>query len=135
MSSQTAVSVLPTVQFSAELDPQRLTDLTRRAATDPRLYPDDLRSEIDELDRWLDRRLAPRASWPDLLAAFQVLDQVLESSRYLLGDQVTRADLHLLVFLLRHEARVESGSIGGPRPSDLSYLWGFAQELSERTLR
>lgn len=105
-----------------------------------RLYPEHLRTEIDELERWLLPSLnhagpAALGSGPDanrarttLLETLAVLDTRLSGRRYLTGEQVTLADLRVLVSLVRLDAATPAGW-GFPRLADLPDLWDYARHL------
>jgi len=60
------------------------------------------------------------------------LDRRLASSRYLLGDRLTLADLRLWVTLVRYD--VPAGGVRriGDRLSPYRSLWAYAQSLYER---
>jgi glutathionyl-hydroquinone reductase len=116
------------------------------------LYPVQLRAQIDELEDWLGPVLNEgiyrthenirdaRAAREELTTAFGRLERTLASSRYLLGDQLTLADVRLWVALSRFEpipiAVPIAGSIVGGRMGrhlpEYSALWAYAQNLHQR---
>ena len=103
------------------------------------LYPAALRSQIDELETWLradvnstahvatsDSPVAAEAA-ETLQKAFTQLDNRLQGSRFLLGDDVTLADVRLFVTLVRYDAA--AARTGSPRLADVGELWRYAREL------
>jgi glutathionyl-hydroquinone reductase len=127
------------------LDIDLATELRDWSTTGLELYPQDLRDEIDELDR----RLGPAVNQGVYRAigvggeagrarvvlhdAFGWLDQRLANSRYLLGDRLTLADVRLWVTLVRYD--VPAGGVRriGAQLSQYRYLWAYAQNLYEQT--
>jgi putative glutathione S-transferase len=120
------------------------TELREWSTTGVELYPQDLRDDIDELDRWLGpavnegiHRTAgnsddARAARDDLHDAFAKLERRLANSRYLLGDRLTLADVRLWVTLVRFEkGTIADGRIGRHLP-EYSCLWAYTQDLYQR---
>ena len=82
------------------------------------LYPQDLRAEIDEVNSWVYEQInngVYRCGFSRTQAAydravyplFEALDRVearLQSHRYLVGDQITEADVRLFTTLIRFDA-------------------------------
>lgn len=111
------------------------------------LYPEELRDEIDALDRWLGPAVnkgahsalgsgpAAEAAGLVLAEAFGELDERLGRSAYLVGERLTLADVRLWVTLIRHDAAAaraeESGSLpaGVGRLSAHPALWSYTREL------
>lgn len=103
------------------------------------LYPDELRAGIDELDAWIlpevnqtahlalgDGAQAAEAGRV-LRSAFDRLEERLGTRRFLLGDQLTLADVRLWVTLVRYDAG--AARTGAPRLAEHPVLWGYAREL------
>ncbi|MCM3884359.1 glutathione S-transferase C-terminal domain-containing protein [Frankia sp. R82] len=96
------------------------------------LYPEQLRAEIAELDSWIGpavNRGAHRAAHDEtaraaLLDAFARLDRRLADTSYLVGGQLTEADLRLWVTLARYPGRAN-----GQEQLDHPNLWAYARRL------
>ncbi len=104
-------------------------------------YPEALRDEIDALDRWIGPAVnrgahvaggtGPEASAAraSLLDAFAELEARLRDRRYLLGAEITEADVRLWVTLVRYDAtanasrRIDGGLDQHPT------LWAYARDL------
>ncbi|MGC5247401.1 glutathione S-transferase C-terminal domain-containing protein [Gordonia sp. DT219] len=103
------------------------------------LYPAALRAQIDELETWLraDVNSTAHVATGDgpgaaeaaetLLKAFTQLDDRLRDSRFLLGDDVTLADVRLFVTLVRYDAA--AARTGAPRLAAFGELWRYARDL------
>lgn len=110
----------------------------------PELYPEELRDEIDTLNDWLFDNVnngvyktafaqSPRAyldAYNSFYAALDILEQRLESQRYLLGDYVTDSDVRLYVTLARLDIRYtyQLGHVK-KRLIDYKNLWPYARDL------
>jgi putative glutathione S-transferase len=128
----------------ATLEIDLATELREWSTTGVELYPLELRDEIDELDR----RLGPAVNQGVYRAAgtggesarariilddaLGRLDRRLGSSRYLLGDRLTLADLRLWVTLVRYDAPPGGIRRIGPGLSHFRSLWAYAQDLYEQ---
>ncbi len=107
------------------------------ADPDHQTYPASLRPEIDELDRWLGPAVnqgvavagADGEARSALLNAFTDLDQHLADRRYLVGDQITEADIRLWVTLVRYDAQANAGGRIGPSLPEYPALWAYARDL------
>ena len=103
------------------------------------LYPEDLRPQIDELEAWLRATVnstanaatgtgpAAEEAATTVFGAYSELDNRLADSRFLLGDNVTLADVRLWVTLVRHDAA--AARTGTRRLSDFPNLWRYARDL------
>ena len=128
----------------ATLEVDLATEFREWSSTGVELYPPDLREEIDELDRWLGPVVnqgvyraigtggdsARRRILLD--EAFVMLDRRLGTSRYLLGDRLTLADLRLWVTLVRYDP--PGGGIRriGSGLAQYRNLWAYAQNLYDQ---
>jgi glutathionyl-hydroquinone reductase len=113
----------------------------------PDLYPEALRAEIDELSEFLFHNVnngvykagfattqeAYEEAFDGLFAAFDILEGRLAQRRFLLGDQVTEADVRLFATLVRFDA-VYHGHFkcNLRRLVDYPNLWGYARDLFQR---
>jgi putative glutathione S-transferase len=104
-------------------------------------YPLALRAQIDELDSWL----GPVVNWgvntaagsgpaaatarQDLLGAFAELETRLGSTRYLLGDTVTEADVRLWVTLARFDVQANAARAIVSGLDAYPNLWAYARDL------
>jgi putative glutathione S-transferase len=120
------------------------TELRDWSTTGLELYPAHLRDEIDELDR----RLGPAVNQGVYRAAgaageagraravlhnaFGRLDRRLGSSRYLLGERLTLADIRLWVTLVRYDVPVNGLRRIGAELSQYRSLWAYAQDLYQQ---
>ncbi|GAA3636677.1 glutathionyl-hydroquinone reductase YqjG [Kineosporia mesophila] len=121
------------------------TEFAGWSATGVQLYPRERRAEIDELDRWLgpvvdqgpsrlrigSDRNGDRAR-ALLNEAFARLDRTLSNSRYLLGEQLTLADVRLWVTLVRFGADAGRPGRISAELQRFASLWAYAQNLYER---
>jgi putative glutathione S-transferase len=107
-------------------------------------YPEPLRAEIERLDVWLKPAVnqgvhVATGKGPEAFAArtkvqeaFTALDERLASRRYLLGDELTEADVRLWVSLVRYDAG-GTGQLDGLRPlPDYPHLWNYARDLYQQ---
>jgi len=104
-------------------------------------YPGDLRDEIEALDRYLDpavTRAVPLAAGDSgealaarerVNAAFTLLDQRLSQRRFLLGPQVTEADVRLWVVLVRFDAGPNATRAINAGLPTFPHLWAYARDL------
>jgi len=127
------------------LDADLATEFQDWSTTGIELYPAALRPAIDDLDAWLHpvvnqgvgiaagQTPEAEAARTALLEAFGQLDQTLSSYRYLLGSQLTLADLRLWVTLARYDAasnvRPGGGAAIGPALSEFPALWAYARAI------
>lgn len=110
----------------------------------PNLYPEHLRDEIDDIDAWIyrdvnngvyrcgftaDQRSYER-NFDRLFAALDQLEDRLTAQRYLVGDQITEADIRLFTTLVRFDA-VYYGHFKCNRNHlyEMPALWAYARDL------
>jgi putative glutathione S-transferase len=125
----------------ATLDVDLASQFLPWSSTGLNLYPDDLRDEIDTLDRWLgpvlDHGVSVAAgSGPAAATAAErvrnalvTIDRSVAGERYLLGDRLTLADVRLFVTLVRYDARANAGGRIGPQLPEYADLWAYARNL------
>jgi putative glutathione S-transferase len=110
----------------------------------PDLYPEALREEIDELNRWVFTEInngvyragfagsqaAYETAYGRLFAALDRLSERLSGQRYLVGDTITEADVRLFTTLVRFDA-VYHGHFKCNRSklTELPTLWAYARDL------
>ena len=107
-------------------------------------YPVALRGEIDELDAWLKPAVnhgvhavtgsgqGVAAARQTLKEAFQELDDRLAGRRYLLGSELTEADVRLWVSLVRYDVSPGSQLSELKRLPDYRNLWDYARDLYQQ---
>ncbi|MFD0691941.1 glutathione S-transferase C-terminal domain-containing protein [Actinomadura fibrosa] len=111
---------------------------------DVRLYPVELRDEIDELNEYIyvnfndgNYRVAGAASDEDyavlrarVISALDRLDERLASRRFLFGDSITESDVRLWVTLARFDLTYNPfAKISERRLVDFPNLWPYARDL------
>lgn len=111
------------------------------------LYPEPLRDEIDEVSDlvfsdvnngvyktgFATSQDAYEEAFDTLFARLEWLETRLADRRYLVGDQLTLADLRLWTTLLRFDAvYYVHFKCNGRRLVDHPNLWGFARDLYQR---
>jgi len=110
----------------------------------PQLYPEHLRDQIDEVNSWVytevnngvyrcgfaGRQDAYDRAYDRLFAALDRLEERLSVRRYLVGDQITEADVRLFTTLVRFDA-VYHGHFKCNRNKlvEMPALWGYARDL------
>ncbi|MDP9796477.1 putative glutathione S-transferase [Catenuloplanes nepalensis] len=110
----------------------------------PALYPADLRTEIDEVNRrvftevnngvyrcgFAGTQEAYESAYARLFDALDWLSERLETQRYLVGDTITEADVRLFTTLARFDA-VYHGHFKCNRSklSEMPVLWAYARDL------
>jgi putative glutathione S-transferase len=104
-------------------------------------YPGQLRTQIEELDAWIGPAVnqgvaAATGTGPEalearraLLSAFESLDSRFAGQRYLLGDQLTSADVRLWVSLVRFDAASNARRAVNAALVDYRHLWAYARDL------
>nr|WP_306270733.1 glutathione S-transferase C-terminal domain-containing protein [Ornithinimicrobium sp. HY1793] len=105
------------------------------------LYPVALRRAIDDAEAWLHPALnqgvgAARADGAAgevarvrLIETLGVLDERLSHSTYLVGDDLTLADLRVIVTLLRLDTQANADGALGPTLEAYSHLWDYARAV------
>ena len=110
----------------------------------PDLYPEDLRAEIDAVNRrvftevnngvyrcgFAGSQQAYDRAYERLWSALDWLERRLTGRRYLVGDTITEADVRLFTTLVRFDA-VYHGHFKCNRNklSEMPALWGYARDL------
>lgn len=110
----------------------------------PNLWPDDLRSEMDEVMERIYTEVnngvyrcgfassqdAYEAAYDRLFTALDWLEERLTDRRYLMGDSLTEADVRLFTTLARFDA-VYHGHFKCNRNKlvEMPALWGYARDL------
>ena len=128
----------------ATIDVDLAAELRDWSTTGLELYPADLRDEIDGLDRWIGPAVnqgvfraigtggeAARAR-VILHEALGRIDRRLSSSRYLVGDRLTLADVRLWVTLVRFDPPADGTRRIGAQLSQYRSLWAYAQDLYQQ---
>jgi len=126
-----------TLDFSTEW-----RDLHRDGAPD--LYPEPLRAEIDEVNDLVFRDVnngvyrcgfatsqgAYEEAFARLFARLDWLEARLAGRRYLVGDQVTEADIRLFTTLVRFDAAYHGHfKCNRNKLSEMPVLWAYARDL------
>ena len=132
--------------------PQITLDLTTQwrefhAPGAPDLYPEALRGQIDEVNEqvfadvnngvyrcgFATSQGAYEKAYDQLFDRLDWLDQRLATQRYLVGDQLTEADVRLFTTLVRFDA-VYHGHFKCNRNklTELPALWAYARDLFQR---
>lgn len=111
------------------------------AAAGRDLYPPALQAAIDEAEARLHPALnqgvgtargagpTGRAARERLLQTLAQLDEQLDTSAYLVGDQLTLADLRVIVTLLRFDVQANVDGALGPPLSSYPHLWDYARAV------
>ena len=138
-SGQVVTNDFPWITIDFELE---WTRFHREGAPD--LYPDTLRDEIDEVNSWVytevnngvyrcgfaGEQSSYEAAFDRLFAALDRLEERLTERRYLVGDQLTEADVRLFTTLVRFDP-VYHGHFkcNRNRLTELPALWAYARDL------
>ncbi len=110
----------------------------------PQLYPEDLRGEIDEVNKLVYRDVnngvyrcgfagsqeSYDAAYDQLFSRLDWLSERLSTQRYLVGDTITEADVRLFTTLARFDP-VYHGHFKCNREklSEMPVLWAYARDL------
>ncbi|CAM3699634.1 glutathione S-transferase family protein [Tsukamurella ocularis] len=129
----------PQITLDFELE---WTDFHRPGA--PQLYPEDLRGEIDEVNKLVYRDVnngvyrcgfagsqeSYDAAYDQLFSRLDWLSERLATQRYLVGDTITEADVRLFTTLARFDP-VYHGHFKCNREklSEMPVLWAYARDL------
>lgn len=112
-----------------------------------RLYPPELRAEIDYLNAYLHDNVndgvykvagaAAQDAYEDaregLITALELLEERLDSRRFLHGGTITESDVRLWATLARFDLRYNpAGRISERGLTDFPNLWGYARDLYQR---
>ncbi len=110
----------------------------------PELYPENLRSQIDELNGIIFRDInngvykagfaksqeAYEAAYHQVFDRLDWLEERLSHSRYLFGDSITDSDIRLYVTLARFDIAYYNGfRVNRNQLIDFPNLWGYARDL------
>ncbi|HEY7071751.1 MAG TPA: glutathione S-transferase C-terminal domain-containing protein [Acidimicrobiales bacterium] len=110
----------------------------------PDLYPEPLRSEMDELMAWIYRTVNNgvyrcgftgsqqkyESSYRQLFDALDRLSDRLARQRYLVGDTITEADIRLFTTLARFDAVYHSHfKCNRSKLSEMPVLWAYSRDL------
>jgi putative glutathione S-transferase len=108
------------------------------------LYPEDKREQIDALNDWIypginngvyrcgfaTKQAAYSRAFEELFSALDRAEEVLASSRYLTGSELTEADVRLFTTLVRFDAvYVTHFKCNSRRIVDYPNLWGYTRDL------
>jgi len=108
------------------------------------LYPEDLRVQIDEINGFIYPNInngvyktgfattqnAYEEAYTNLFNALDKIEDTLNHSRYLVGDQLTEADWRLFTTLVRFDAvYVGHFKCNKKRIADYPNIWGYLKEL------
>jgi putative glutathione S-transferase len=138
-SGEVVTNDFPWITIDFELE---WTQYQREGA--PELYPERLRDEIDEVNSWVYTEVnngvyrcgfaGQQGSYDDaydrLFAALDRLEDRLSTRRYLVGDQITEADVRLFTTLVRFDP-VYHGHFKCNRAklTEMPALWAYARDL------
>ena len=108
----------------------------------PELYPESLRSEIDETVTFIKEKVNAYAcgfarsqeqydkGYVMFHSALDVLEELLGKRRFLHGDYITLSDIHLYVALIRFYINYHLVfGVNKKRLQDYPNLWGYTKEL------
>jgi putative glutathione S-transferase len=112
------------------------------------LYPENKRKQIDELNDWIypdinngvyrcgfaTKQTAYSRAFKELFSALDRAEQILASSHYLTGSELTEADVRLFTTLVRFDAvYVTHFKCNLKRIVDYPNLWGYTRDLFQTT--
>jgi glutathionyl-hydroquinone reductase len=130
-------------EISVQLD----REFDAHAGSDVRLYPQHLRDEIDAVNERVYRNVnngayragfatsqeAYEEAFDEVFATLGWLDERLATRRYLVGDQLTGADIRLFTTLVRFDAVYYSHfKCNLRRLVDYPNLWPYARDMFQR---
>ncbi|ANO35092.1 glutathione-dependent reductase [Vibrio breoganii] len=108
------------------------------------LYPQHLRTEIDELNTWIYRDInngvyrcgfartqaAYKKAFNILFPALDKVESILNKTKYLTGDQLTEADVRLFTTLVRFDAVYYTHfKCNAKRIVDYPSIWRFVRDI------
>lgn len=112
--------------------------------SDADLYPDDKREQIDELNDWIypninngvyrcgfaTKQQAYSKAFAELFAALDRVEDILATSRYLAGPELTEADVRLFTTLVRFDSvYVAHFKTNLRRMVDYPNIWGYTRDI------
>lgn len=108
----------------------------------PELYPEELAEQIEEANAWITAKINAYKcgfarsqeqydhGYESYFTAMEQLDGYLENRRFLFGDYITLADIHLYVCLVRFYMVYNLiFKANKKRLTDYRNLWGYARDL------
>ncbi len=110
----------------------------------PELYPEALRAEIDDVNEWVysdvnngvyrcgfaGRQASYDRAYDRLFSALDRLEERLTERRYLVGEQITEADVRLFTTLVRFDAVYHNHfKCNRNKLVEMPALWGYARDL------
>lgn len=108
----------------------------------PELYPEQLRSEIDEVSAFVNKRINAYAcgfarnqesfdeGYRSYFEALDELEERLSTRRFLHGDYITLSDIHLYVALIRYHINYHLiFGVNKKRLQDYPNLWGYTRDI------
>lgn len=110
----------------------------------PNLYPEELRSEIDEVNKRVFRTVnngvyrcgfagsqdAYEAAFKELFDSLDWLEERLSTRRYLVGDHITLADVYLFPTLIRFDMVYHNHfKTNRNKIMEMPNLWGYLRDL------
>ena len=108
------------------------------------LYPEEMRTKIDELNEWIypcinngvyrcgfaRKQKAYSRAFKELFDALDRVEKILADSRYLMGANLTEADVRLFTTLVRFDAvYVPHFKCNLRRIIDYPNIWGFTRDI------
>lgn len=108
----------------------------------PDLYPESLRTEIDEVSKYVNEKVNAYAcgfamnqdsydeGYQIYFDALDTLEERLKDKRFLHGDYITLSDIHLYVALIRFHINYHLiFGVNKKRLQDYPNLWGYTRDL------
>ena len=108
----------------------------------PNLYPEKLRTEIDELSAFINKRINAYAcgfarsqetfdeGYVSYFEALETLEERLSTRRFINGDYITLSDIHLYVALIRFHINYHLVfGVNKKRLEDYPNLWNYTRDI------